>query len=81
MIVKLGLKCTVYKTTKNTFKDASGNDIAYYKAIVEQGDDVASISCAEDAVKGIVPMEQNNMICEYNTESKKLRIVAVAKAK
>ena len=81
MIVKLGLKCNVYKTTRNTFADASGKEIAYYKAICEQGDDIASISCAEDAVKGIVPMEQNNMICEYNTESKKLRIVAVAKAK
>lgn len=81
MIVKLGLKCNVYKTTRNTFADASGKEIAYYKAICEQGDDIASISCAEDAVKDIVLMEQNNMICEYNTESKKLRIVAVAKAK
>ena len=81
MIVKLGLKCNVYKTTRNTFADASGKEIAYYKAICEQGDDIASISCAEDAVKEIVPMEQNNMICEYNTESKKLRIVDVAKAK
>lgn len=81
MIVKLGLKSNVYKVTKNTFKDANGKEIAYYKAIVEQGDDVASISCAEDAVTDIVPMQQNNMICEYNTESKKLRIVSVAKAK
>ena len=77
MKVKLTMTALVYKVADSSFKDPKGNDVKFYKAHCEQGNDVASISCSEDCSSKIRPMKENNLLCEYDTESKKLRIVDV----
>lgn len=81
MKLKLGMKAFVYKVVENEFKDNSGKDVKFYKVHCEQGGDVASVSCSEDCSSDIQPMKENNLFCEFDTETRKLRITGVAAAK
>ncbi len=81
MIIKCGMKAVVYKSLTDTFEDKSGKKIPFHKVVVEQGADIASVSCTEEVAQKIEPMKEHNLLCEYNTENKKLRITGVASVK
>lgn len=81
MVIKLGMKAVVYKAVTDTFEDKSGKKIPFYKLAIEQGADITSISCTEEVAQKIEPMKEHNLLCDFNTESKKLRITGVASVK
>lgn len=79
MKITTNFTATVYKVKKDSFHDDKSNkDIAYYKAIVDQNNDVASISVKEDVAKKLMekPMQDYCMEAEYDTERKTFRIVS-----
>lgn len=78
MKIKFKMKAMVYKAVQNVFEDKrTGRDVPYYKVIVEQDGEVASISCSDAVFNNVTPMTENNLLCEYDTESKKLRVTGI----
>ena len=80
MTMKLTVNCkaTVYKVTEKEFEDKKNNNkIKFYTAIVEQNGDCATIGISETAKDSIVLMQENPLVIEIDSESRKMKIVDV----
>ena len=80
MKIKLGMKAVIYKTVEKIFTDsATGKEVPYYQAVIEQNGDIESIGITLSAVNKVKVMEENQLICEFDTTAKrpKVRIVDV----
>ena len=83
MKLTVNCKATVYKVTEKEFEDKnrmSGhlkNKIKFYTAIVEQNGDCATIGISETAKDSIALMQENPLVIEIDSESRKMKIVDV----
>ena len=77
MRLALNLTGTVLKVNEDSFHDDKANkDVPYWKVVIDQGKDVASISITKDVADKL----KQKLYCEYgfdaefDTEKSKLRI-------
>ena len=78
MKITLALIATVYKVKEDSFHDEKTNkDIAFFKAIIDQNNDVASVSVTKEVAEKMKQklMHEYCMESEYDTERKTFRIV------
>lgn len=78
MKIKVEFTGTVYKLKEDSFHDDKTNkDIAYFKAIVEQNDDVATLSATKEVAEILKKklMQDYSLTAEYDTERKTFRLV------
>lgn len=78
MKLSLALTATVYKVKEDSFHDEKTNkDIAFFKAIIDQNNDVASISVTKEVAEKMKQklMQDYSLEAEYDTERKTFRIV------
>lgn len=78
MKISLSLTATVYKVKEDSFHDEKTNkDIAFFKAIIDQNNDVASVSVTKEVADKMKQklMQDYCMDAEYDTERKTFRIV------
>lgn len=80
MKIKLGMISNVYKTTVEKGTDRNtGKEFQYGKVIIEQDGSLSEMTCSSVLVPEIEVMKENKFVCEYDTYSKKLKIVGLAK--
>lgn len=77
MKLTVNCKATVYKVTEKEFEDNKKNKIKFYTAIVEQNGDCATIVISETAKDSIALMQENPLVIEIDSESRKMKIVDV----
>lgn len=78
MRIKVEFAGTVYKVKEDSFHDDRTNkDIAYFKAIVEQDNDIAILSATKEVAEILKKklMQDYSLTAEYDTERKTFRLI------
>lgn len=79
MKVILTLKATVYKTKKNLMesKTAGQPNIEWYQIILDQNDDVCTLTCSKDVYDRVQRGVTYDFSAQYDEDSKKFKVVDV----
>lgn len=79
MKVTLTLNATVYKVKRNLMesKTAGQSNIEWYQIILDQNDDVCTLTCSKDVHDRVQRGKTYDFSAQYDEDSKKFKVVDI----
>lgn len=78
MKLQVLINATVYKTKANTMKDRqTGQEINWYQVVLDQNEDVETVTCSEDVYVNARRGQECTLIGEYDSQNKRFKITGL----